>query len=60
MEIEIEAECDKDMTELDIQEYGSTRILTIMHSKDYYVVHEGKRFHWTEYYNDGFLPPSTE
>ena len=51
-EIEIVAESETTSPEFKIEEYGDTRILTILHSSDYFVVRDGKRVHWTEYQAD--------
>jgi hypothetical protein len=47
-EIEIVAESDTSSPEFSIQEYGSTRILTLVHSSEYFIMRNGKRVHWAE------------
>lgn len=48
-EIEIVAESERNTPEFHIDEYDTTRILTILHSDEYFVVRDGKRVHWTEF-----------
>jgi hypothetical protein len=47
-EIEIVVESETASPEFKIDEYGDTRILTILNSSEYFVVRNGKRVHWTE------------
>jgi len=51
-EIEIVAESETTSPAFQIEEHGDTRILTILHSSEYFVVRNGKRVHWTEYQAD--------
>lgn len=53
-EITIVAESETTSPSIDIDESGSTRILSIWNSAEsgYYVVLNGKRIFWTEYYLD--------
>lgn len=48
-EIEFLAESEKNTPVFQIDEYGTTRILTILHSDEYFVMRDGKRVHWTEF-----------
>lgn len=47
--IEIVAENERDAAAFHLDEFGDTRILTILHSAEYFVVLDGKRIHWKEY-----------
>ena len=48
-EIEIVAESETASPSFSIEESGSTRILLIANSSEYYVVLNGERIHWKEY-----------
>ena len=48
-EIEILAESETNLPVLQVDEYMVTRILTILHSTEYFIIKDGKRIHWTEY-----------
>jgi hypothetical protein len=48
-QIEIIAESDSISPSFWIQEYGNTRILTLLHSTEYYVMRDGQRVHWSQY-----------
>jgi hypothetical protein len=48
-EIEILAESETNSPAFQVDEYKDTRILTILHSTEYFIVKDGKRIHWTEY-----------
>jgi hypothetical protein len=50
--IEIVAESETTSPEFSIEEYGNTRILTLLHSSEYFIVRNGKRVHWTECQSD--------
>jgi hypothetical protein len=52
MQIEIVAESEATSAEFKVEENGNSRILTILHSSEYFVVRNGKRVHWTEYQSD--------
>lgn len=51
-EIEIVAESETTSPEFRIEEYGNTRILTLPHSSEYFIIRNGKRVHWTECQSD--------
>jgi hypothetical protein len=48
-EIEFLAESEKNTPVFHIDEYDTTRILTILHSDEYFIIRDGKRVHWTEF-----------
>lgn len=54
-EIEILAESETTSPSFEVTESGSTRILMIVDSTDYYVVLNGQRIHWEKYYSDSRL-----
>jgi hypothetical protein len=47
--VEIISESDTNSPSFSVQEYNDTRILVVESSSEYYVVRNGKRFHWKEY-----------
>ena len=51
-EIELVVENEATSSGFQIEEYGDTRILTILNSSEYFIIHNGKRIHWTEYQAD--------
>lgn len=51
-EIVILAESDTSFPSFDVFESGNTRILLIVDSTEYYVVLNGQRILWTDYYAD--------
>lgn len=51
-EIEILAESETTSPSFDIEETGRTKRLTIVDSSEYYVVRNGQRVFWKEYYLD--------
>jgi len=55
--IEIIAESDDSSPRFDVDEQGTTRILTIVDSTEYFVVIGGERIHWEKYYLDSRLCP---
>jgi hypothetical protein len=48
-EIEILAESEKETPVFQVEEHNDTRILTIFHSAEYFVIRDGKKVHWTEH-----------
>jgi hypothetical protein len=47
--IEIVAESETDAPRFSVAEHGTTRILMIDDSQEYFVVRNGNRVHWTDY-----------
>ncbi len=48
-EIEILAESETASPAFQVEEHKNTRILTVLHSSEYFVVRDGERVHWTQY-----------
>lgn len=51
-QIEIVAASEKTSPSFDVTESGTTRILTLWDSEEYYIVIEGKRIHYLKYLTD--------
>lgn len=47
--IELGAECEDEQPSFDIYEYGDSRIITLIHSTEYYVLCDGQFIHWTQF-----------
>jgi hypothetical protein len=50
--IEIQADSDTNEPAFSLQEYQDTRILTLCHSSEYFILRNGKRVRRTEYPTD--------
>lgn len=48
-QIEFSADCSAETPSFEVDEYNTTRIVTLVDCSEYYVVKDGKRIHWTEY-----------
>ncbi len=48
-EIEFVAKSERNTPVFEIDEEGNERIVTILHSDEYFVIRDGKRVHWTEF-----------
>ncbi len=47
--VEIVAPCDDEVPSFSVDENKETRLLTLVHASEYFIVKDGKRLHWTEY-----------
>ena len=52
--IEFVAESETNQPEFHIEDSGRSRILTILHSDEYFVIRDGRRIHWTQCQATGF------
>jgi hypothetical protein len=54
--IDFSTESEAGPTRVEIDESGDTRYLAFPDSRDYFVVRDGRRVHWSEYPNNGPWP----